>query len=104
MAGAIPKLIKSDNESNSTPKSEFVFSSRASFPSILSKNEAKTISETEICHFWSIANLIAVRPKVKEIKVNKFGIKLLKGSFFMLHFFTSLLSNSASIVSPATEI
>ena len=104
MAGAIPKLIKSDNESNSTPKSELVFKKRANFPSILSKNEAKTISETEICHFSSIANLIAVRPKVNEIKVNKFGIKLLKGSFFMLYFLTSLLSNSASIVSPATEI
>ena len=47
---------------------------------------------------------LEVSPKVKEINVNKFGIKLLKGSFFILHFFTSLLSNSASIVSPATEI
>ena len=40
MAGAIPKLIKSDNESNSTPKSELVLAAALVSP-ILSKNEAK---------------------------------------------------------------
>ena len=51
-----PKLIKSDNESNSTPKFEFVFKYRAILPSILSKKEAKTTRETEISHLLSIAN------------------------------------------------
>ena len=82
-AGVTPKLIKSESESNSIPKLEFDLSNLAIFPSILSKNEAKTTKETHISHLPSIANLRAVRPNVSEIKVNKLGIRLLKESFFI---------------------
>ena len=83
-AGAIPKLKKSDSESSSIPKLELLLNKRANFPSILSKNEAKTIKETEISHLLSIANFIDVRPKVSEIKVTIFGINLTIESFFMI--------------------
>jgi hypothetical protein len=53
---------------------------------MLSKKDAKTIRETDICHFSSIANFIAVNPKVKEINVNRFGIKLLNDNFFIIYF------------------
>ena len=78
-----PKLIKSDRESSSIPKFEFDLSSLAIFPSILSKNEAKTTSETDICHLFSIANFSAVKPNAKEKKVNKLGIRLLSDNFFI---------------------
>ena len=64
-------------------KFELDLSNRAIFPSILSRKEAKITSDTEICHLFSIANFRAVKPKVSEMNVNKFGIKLLKDNFFM---------------------
>ena len=84
IAGAIPKLKKSDRESNSIPKSELVLKSLANFPSILSRKEARTISETDISHFWSIANFIEVRPQVRDMNVKRLGIKLLSDNFFIL--------------------
>ena len=74
----MPKLIKSDSESNSIPKLELLFSRRANFPSKLSKKDAKTMKPTEISHLDSKANLIDVTPSVKDTKVNIFGINLLK--------------------------
>ena len=68
LQGEIPKLTKSDNESNSTPKFELLLSNLAIFPSRLSKNEAKTTQATAFSHLNSIANFMAVIPSVKEKK------------------------------------
>jgi hypothetical protein len=84
IAGATPKLTKSANESNSTPKFELVLRNLANLPSRLSKNEEKTTRATAICHLFSKANLIADKPRVKEINVIKFGTKLLRDNFFMI--------------------
>ena len=85
--GAIPKLIKSAKESSSNPKLELLFNRRAIFPSKLSKKEANTTKNTANSHFDSVANLIDVKPKVKEKKVTMFGIKTLIDNFFILKFF-----------------
>ena len=103
-AGATPKLTKSASESSSTPKLEFDFSSLANFPSRLSKNEENTIKVTATSHFSSIANFIDESPRVREIKVIKFGIRLLKDNFFIIvrvyYLSDGIFFKSAIIVSP----
>ena len=102
-AGETPKLIRSASESSSTPKFEFVFKSLANLPSILSRNDANTIRDTDISHLPSIANFRAVNPSVSERNVNKLGIRLLRVNL-RINYFNFRFSKSARIVSPEIEV
>ena len=88
--GAIPKLTKSVNESNSFPKSEVPLINLATLPSRASNIAANKINITARLKLPSIENLIELIPKQTPAKVKMLGKRYLV--FFddtILNFFFS---------------
>ena len=76
-AGATPKLIKSDKESNSAPNRLCPFRRRAIRPSKVSSIAASPIAATANSHRSCTANRIPVRPEHRASTVIKFGMTVL---------------------------
>jgi hypothetical protein len=82
-AGATPKLIKSDKESNSAPNLLCPFRSRAIRPSSVSSIAANAIAPIANSHLSCNANRIPVSPEHNAITVIKLGIITLIGICLM---------------------
>ena len=81
--GAKPKLMKSDNESNSAPNWEDFFNFLAIHPSKKSKKAANIIIKTDNFQFPWIENLIDEIPAINDINVIELGINLIKEYSFI---------------------
>ena len=75
--GAIPKLTKSVNESNSLPNSEVPLINLATLPSKASSIEANKIRVTARLKFPSIENFIELIPRHTPPKVKILGKRYL---------------------------
>jgi len=75
--GAIPKLTKSVNESNSFPNSDVPLINLATLPSKASKIAANNMKITAKLKFPSIENLIELIPKHTPASVRIFGKRYL---------------------------
>ena len=82
-AGANPKLIKSDKESNSAPNCEDFLSFLATHPSKKSKKAASIIIRTANFQFPWIENLIDDSPAIRDINVIKLGMNLINEYSFI---------------------
>jgi len=80
--GAKPKDIKSANESNSLPISDFIFNNRADIPSKKSNIDANTIKKDAIYKSYFKATITAIQPLSKFNEVIKLGICFFIAIFF----------------------